>query len=207
MPSLGIPLQILLMEQCKPRNRALQNIFNRDPFVVGYLPNYIAEIKTNGASEMYLQIFVVLIFHHIVLEEIGETLVSQLITIRFLKMLKNKFGETGQECSRLFLFDRLFPKPLRGSREIAREIVWPNSLASRYESNQRLTVCPSKCPILHLPKSNLNWIHYQQFFRHRTSRNLNRCLEYKRCLARVRTARALLPTSPTLLQCWPWKIF
>ena len=96
------------MKEGEAGNRAFENIFYGDSLIVRYLPQDIAEIKSDGAGEMNLGILIVLILHHIVLIEIRKAVVHQLVAVRLFYMLENKFGKTGQKGTGLFTLINFF---------------------------------------------------------------------------------------------------
>src|SRR6218665_1739519 len=94
-------------------NGSLKNVLNCDSFIVSYLTKHIAEVKRNGSRKVNLQILVVVVLHHVVLIELSKAVIDQLVTVRFLQMLKDKFGEACQKCARplllVYLLKKLFP--------------------------------------------------------------------------------------------------
>ena len=57
---------------------------------------------------MNFEIFVMLVLHHIILIELGKAIIDKFVTVGFLQMLKDKFGEACEKCTRPLLLIDMF---------------------------------------------------------------------------------------------------
>ena len=83
-------MDILFVIEREAGDRSFEYVLNGYAFVIGYLAKHVAKVECDGSREMHFQIFIILILHHVVLVELGETTVYKLITIGLLEVLKNE---------------------------------------------------------------------------------------------------------------------
>src|SRR5690606_9425519 len=69
------------------------------------------------SRKVYFEILVVVVLHYVVLVELSEAIVDELVTIRFLEMLKDELGKAREECTRFFLLVYFLQELFASERE------------------------------------------------------------------------------------------